>query len=35
MQHAMAEMIENVKKMQQEQEKSKQKEGSRIIMPGR
>jgi len=35
MQHAMAEMIENVKKMQQEQEKSKQKEDSRIIMPGR
>ena len=35
MQHAMAEMIENVKKMQQEQEKEKQKEDSRIIMPGR
>jgi len=35
MQHAMAEMIENVKKMQQEQEKAKQKEGSGIIMPGR
>ena len=35
MQHAMAEMIENVKKMQQEQEKLKQKEDSRIIVPGR
>lgn len=35
MQQAMAEMIENVKKMQQEQEQAKQEEGSRIIMPGR
>ena len=35
MQHAMAEMIENVKKMKEEQEKSKQKETSRIIVPGR
>ena len=35
MQHAMAEMIENVKKMQKEQEESKQKENSRIIVPGR
>ena len=35
MQNAMAEMIENVKKMQQEQEQAKQKEDSRIIMPGR
>ena len=35
MQHAMAEMIENVKKMQQEQEKLKQKEASRIIVPSR
>jgi len=35
MQHAMAEMIENVKKMQQNQEKSRQKEDSRIILPGR
>ena len=35
MQRAMAEMIENVKKMQQEQEKTKQKEGSGIILPGR
>jgi len=35
MQHAMAEMIENVKKMQQEQEKSNQKDDSRIIVPGR
>ncbi|MBL0700273.1 MAG: cytoplasmic protein [Desulfosarcina sp.] len=35
MQHAMAEMVENIKKMQQEQEKSKQKENSRIIVPGR
>ena len=34
MHHAMAEMIENVKKMQQEQEKLKQKEDSRIIVPG-
>ncbi len=35
MQHAMAELIENVKKMQQEQEQAKQQEESRIIMPGR
>ena len=35
MQGAMAEMIENAKKMQQEQEKAKQKKDSRIIMPGR
>jgi hypothetical protein len=35
MQKAMAEMIENVKKMQQEQEKTKQQDTSRIIMPGR
>jgi len=35
MQRAMAEMIENVKKMQQEQEKAKQKEDPRIIVPGR
>ncbi len=35
MQKAMVEMIENVKKMQQEQEKRKQQESSRIIMPGR
>ncbi len=37
MQQAMVELIENVKKMQQEQEqeKSKQEEGSRLIVPGR
>lgn len=35
MQQAMAEMIENVKKMQQEQKKSKQKEDPSIIVPGR
>ena len=35
MQHAMAELIENVTKMQQEQEKSNQKEASRIVVPGR
>jgi hypothetical protein len=35
MQQAMAEMIENVKKMQQEQEQSNQQEGSRIVVPGR
>ena len=35
MQRAMAEMIENIKKMQQEQEKAKQKEDPRIIVPGR
>ena len=35
MQHAMKEMIENVKKMQQEQEAGKQKNNSSIIMPGR
>jgi hypothetical protein len=35
MQHAMAELIENAKKMQQEQEKSNQKEASRIVVPGR
>ena len=35
MQHAMVEMIEKVKKMQQEQENSDQKEGSRIVVPGR
>jgi hypothetical protein len=35
MQHAMEEMIENVKKMQQEQEKSNQKEASHIVVPGR
>ena len=35
MQKAMSEMIEEVKKMQQEQEQSKQKENSRIIVPGR
>jgi hypothetical protein len=35
MQNAMAELIESVKKMQQEQEQSKQHEGSRIIVPGR
>jgi len=35
MQKAMAEMIENVKRMQQEQEQAKQQEDSRIIMPGR
>ena len=35
MEQAMAEMIENVKKMQQEQEVAKQTEGSRIIVPGR
>ena len=34
MQKAMAEMIENVKRMQ-EQEKAKKQEDSRIIMPGR
>ena len=35
MQQAMAEMIENVKRIQQEQEKAKQGEGSRIFMPGK
>ena len=35
MHKAMAEMIENVKKMQQEREKSNQKENSHIIVPGR
>ncbi|MBW2557506.1 MAG: cytoplasmic protein [Deltaproteobacteria bacterium] len=35
MHKAMAEMIENVKKIQQEQEKAKQEEESRILMPGR
>ena len=35
MQHAMEEMIESVKKMQQEQEQAKPQEDSRIIMPGR
>ncbi len=35
MQHAMAEMVENIKKMQQEQEAAKQKTNSNIIMPGR
>ena len=35
MQDAMAKMIEEVKKMQQEQEQSKQKEDPRIIVPGR
>ncbi|CAB5131012.1 hypothetical protein D3OALGA1CA_3226 [Olavius algarvensis associated proteobacterium Delta 3] len=35
MQHAMEEMIENVKRMQQEQEQSNRNEGSRIIVPGR
>ncbi|MCP4682132.1 MAG: cytoplasmic protein [Desulfobacterales bacterium] len=35
MQHAMEEMIENVKKMQQEQEAAKQNNDSNIIMPGR
>ena len=34
MQQAMAVMIEDIKKMQQEQEKLKQKEDSRIIVPG-
>ena len=34
MQHAMQEMIENVRKMQ-EQEAAKQNKGSNIIMPGR
>ncbi len=34
MQKAMAEMIENVKRMQ-EQEQAKQQDDSRIIMPGR
>ena len=32
MEHAMAEMIEDIKKMQQEEEKKK--EGSSIIVPG-
>ena len=35
MRNAMEEMIEHVKKMQQEQEKSKQKGDSPIIVPGR
>ena len=35
MQRSMAEMIKNVTKMQQEQEKAKQKEDPRIIVPGR
>lgn len=35
MQLAMAEMIENVRRMQQEQEKSNQKEDSPIVVPGR
>ena len=35
MHKAMAEMIENVKRVQQEQEKAKQEEGSRIFMPGK
>ena len=35
MQHAMAEMVEKIKKMQQEQKQANQKEESRIIVPGR
>jgi len=35
MQIAMAEMIENVKRIHEEQEKAKQEEGSRIFMPGK
>ena len=35
MQIAMEEMIENVKRMQQEQEKANRSDGSRIIVPGR
>ena len=35
MQQAMAEMIEQAKKMHQEQEQSNQQESSRIVVPGR
>ena len=35
MKQAMAEMIEQVQRMQQEQERSKQADDSRIIVPGR
>jgi len=35
MQIAMAEMIENVKRIHEEQEKAKQEEGSRIFVPGK
>ena len=35
MEQAMANMIEEVKKMQREQERSIQQEDSRIIVPGR
>ncbi len=35
MKKALEEVVENVKKMQQEQEAAKQKDNSNIIMPGR
>jgi hypothetical protein len=34
MHHAMAEMIENAKKMHQEREQANQQESSRIVVPG-
>jgi hypothetical protein len=35
MAQAMAEMIQNVKKMQEEQQRAQQQEASRIVVPGR